>query len=144
MGHILLPHDLKEDPFPGACPFHKDCFEGLASGFAMEKRWRKKAELIPNDHQAWILEARYIAKALMNYILILAPQKIIIGGGVGNKPELMNLVKKLVLDFLNGYTPSKLVIREMEDYIQPPGLGSDAGVFGAIALAEKIFKESKD
>ena len=68
MGHILLPHDLQRDPFEGVCPFHKDCFEGLASGPAIEKRWGQKAETLPPEHPAWELEAHYIALALANFI----------------------------------------------------------------------------
>jgi len=34
-GHIAIPHDWQEDPFPGVCPFHGDCLEGLASGYSM-------------------------------------------------------------------------------------------------------------
>jgi fructokinase len=83
MGHIAIPHDRERDPFEGVCPFHKDCFEGLASGPAMEKRWGQKAETLPHDHPAWELEAHYIALALQSYITILSPQRIIIGGGVG-------------------------------------------------------------
>ena len=83
MGHSLLPHDRERDPFEGACPFHNDCFEGLASGPALEKRWGQKAETLPLDHPAWDLEAHYIALALANYIYTLSPQRIIIGGGVG-------------------------------------------------------------
>ena len=64
MGHAPLPHDSEKDPFEGNCPFHKDCFEGLASGPAIEKRWGQRAETLPPGHPAWELEAHYIALAL--------------------------------------------------------------------------------
>jgi len=62
MGHILVPHDIKKDPFKGSCPFHKDCLEGLASGMAMEKRWGKLPKDLPADHKAWELESDYLAR----------------------------------------------------------------------------------
>jgi fructokinase len=65
MGHIRIPHDYEEDPFPGCCPFHGDCLEGLACGPAIEARWGKAAEQLPKDHEAWDLEARYIALGLV-------------------------------------------------------------------------------
>ncbi|MGB3766811.1 MAG: ROK family protein, partial [Phormidesmis sp.] len=68
MGHILIPHDLSVDPFAGSCPFHQDCLEGLASGFAMEQRWGQKADSLPADHPAWALEANYLATGLVNFI----------------------------------------------------------------------------
>ncbi len=82
MGHIYIPHDNNIDPYTGKCPFHKDCFEGLASGPAMEERWGIKAENLSEDHKGWDLEAHYISLALMSYICTLSPQRIIIGGGV--------------------------------------------------------------
>ena len=82
MGHIPLPHDKALDTFEGNCPYHGDCFEGLASGPAMEKRWGTKAESLPPDHPAWDLEAHYIALALRSFICTLSPQRIILGGGV--------------------------------------------------------------
>ena len=57
MGHIRVPHDLASDPYPGCCPFHGDCLEGLASGPAMQARWRIAAEDLPPDHRGWALEA---------------------------------------------------------------------------------------
>jgi fructokinase len=39
MGHIRVPHNFQGDPFPGNCPFHNDCLEGLASGQAIRNRW---------------------------------------------------------------------------------------------------------
>ncbi len=137
MGHILLPRDPQRDPFGGICPFHGDCFEGLASGPALEKRWGQKAETLPPDHPAWELEAHYIALALCSYIVTLSPQKIIIGGGVAGQEQMLPLVRQKVRAYLNGYVQSAQIKQDIDGYIVPPGLGSRAGVMGAIALAEQ-------
>jgi fructokinase len=137
MGHIMIPHDTHRDPFEGACPFHKDCFEGLASGPALEKRWGQRAETLPLDHPAWELEAHYVALALANFVTTLSPQRIIIGGGVGGREELLPLIRKNVQTILNGYVQSPAITKHIDEYIVPPGLGSRAGMLGAIALAEK-------
>ena len=138
MGHIPLPRDPQLDPFPGVCPFHGDCFEGLAAGPALEKRWGQKAETLPPDHPAWDLEAHYIALALASYIYTLSPQKIIIGGGVIQQAHLLPLVRQKVQALLNNYVQSQLITQNIDTYIVPPGLGNRAGVLGAIALAEQI------
>jgi fructokinase len=72
MGHIMMPHDFERDPFFGRCPFHKDCLEGMASGPAIEERWGKPGQDLPDDHPAWELEAHYLAHALMVYTLVLS------------------------------------------------------------------------
>ncbi|HAV75956.1 MAG TPA: fructokinase [Anaerolineae bacterium] len=136
MGHIMIPHDKERDPFEGECIFHKDCFEGLASGPAMEKRWGQKAETLPHDHPAWGLEAYYVALALANYITTLSPQIIVIGGGVGEREELLSLVRKNVQIILNGYVHSPAITRGIEEYIVSPGLRGRSGMLGAIALAQ--------
>ena len=136
MGHILLPHDRARDPFDGVCPFHGDCFEGLASGVAMEKRWGRRAETLPSGHPAWELEAHYIALALSNYVLTLSPQRIVLGGGVAGQRHLFPLIQRKVQEILNGYVQSPKVLGEIGDYIVPAELGGRAGVLGAIALAE--------
>ena len=138
MGHIPLPRDPQLDPFPGVCPFHGDCFEGLAAGPALEKRWGQKAETLPPDHPAWDLEAHYIALALASYIYTLSPQKIIIGGGVIQQTHLLPLVRQKVQALLNNYVKSQLITQNIDTYIVLPGLGNRAGVLGAIALAEQI------
>lgn len=141
MGHIALPHDRDIDPFEGGCPFHKDCFEGLAAGPAMEKRWGQRAETLPPNHPAWELEAHYIALAMQSLICTLSPQRIIIGGGVASQPQLMPLIRGKTVTLLNDYVQSDVVLKNIDTYIVLPGLGSRAGVLGAIALAQNAYEE---
>lgn len=135
MGHIKIPHDLAYDPFEGVCPFHGDCFEGLASGPAIEKRWGKKGEDIPKDHIVWELEANYIALGLHNFICTLSPQKIILGGGVMKQKHLFPMIRKKLRDNLANYVKAGEIIEENQEFIVPPGLGDRAGVLGALAMA---------
>ena len=138
MGHIRIPHDLKRDPFSGACPFHRDCLEGLASGPAIEKRFGARGETIPADDPYWDIEADYIASALCNYILVLSPRRIVLGGGIMERTFLFPLIRRKVLEMLNGYVESAVLLQQMDEYIVPPALGGRAGSLGAIALAQAI------
>ncbi|MGC8837462.1 MAG: ROK family protein [Anaerolineae bacterium] len=135
MGHIRIPHDWQEDPYPGCCPYHGDCLEGLASGPALEGRWGRPGETLPPDHPAWGLEARYLALALVNFICTLSPQRIVLGGGVMRQRHLFPLIRRGVQDLLAGYIQARAILEEVETYIVPPALGDRAGVLGAIALA---------
>ena len=134
-GHMRLPRDPQRDPFTGACPYHGDCFEGLACGPAMAKRWGQPAETLPADHPAWALEAHYIALAVMNLTLIVAPQRIVIGGGVTQQPGLIDNVRREVVQLLNGYLQTDRITRDINRFIVPPALGNQSGMLGAIALA---------
>lgn len=138
MGHIRIPHDRARDPFEGICPFHGDCFEGLACGPALEQRWGQKAETLPPSHPAWDLEAEYIALALASFICALSPEKIIIGGGVAQQAQLLPLIRQKVTGLLNDYVQSPVILENIASYILPPALGGQAGVLGAIALAEQV------
>jgi fructokinase len=144
MGHLLLPHDRQRDPFSGNCPFHGDCFEGLASGPAIEKRLGTPGAMVPEEDPFWDIEAEYIASALMNYILTLSPEKIILGGGVMQRDFLFEKVRRRVRELLNGYVISKSLTENIDDYILPPGLGNQAGSLGAIALAMQIDEVETD
>lgn len=144
MGHVLLPHNLELDPFPGNCPFHGDCFEGLASGPAIEKRLGLTGAVIPEADAFWDIEVDYIASALMNYIVTLSPKKIILGGGVMQRDFLFPKVRRRVHELLNGYVSSKIVLENIEDYILPPGLGGQSGSLGAIALAMHLDEISNN
>lgn len=129
MGHILIPRDTA-DPFPGTCPFHGDCLEGLASGPALQARWGAPASELPADHPAWPLEARYLALAIASFVCTLSPERVILGGGVMHQTHLFPLIRDELRQILNGY------IRIPDAYIVPPELGDRAGILGALALAE--------
>lgn len=135
MGHIRLPRDPAIDPFPGSCPYHGDCLEGLASGPALRARWGQPAETLPDDHPAWDLQAHYLALALNNFICTLSPQRIIVGGGVMSRPVMFPLLRAKVQALLNGYVQHPALLSQIENYIVPPALGNRAGVLGAMALA---------
>jgi len=140
MGHILIPQNLEIDPFEGICPFHKNCFEGLASGPAIEARWGKKTQDLDEDHPAWDLEAQYLALAMVNYTLTLSPQRIIAGGGVMRQKNLLPKIQKKVQELLKNYINIPEITTKIEDYIVLPRLGDRAGVLGAIALAERKIR----
>lgn len=144
MGHILLPHDVSVDPFVGSCPFHQDCLEGLASGSAMEKRWQQKADSLPGDHPAWALEADYLATGLINFILTLSPERIILGGGVMEQPQLLPLIRAQVRDRLSAYLEVPKIITDIDTYIVSPKLGNKAGIMGAFALAQQAINSSSE
>jgi fructokinase len=134
-GHVRIPHDHAEDPFPGVCPYHGDCLEGLASALAIEARWGRPAHEL-DEEAVWRLEAHYLALGLVAMICVLSPERILVGGGVMNRNELLLLVQQEVVRLLNGYLESTAVVDEITSYIARPGLGGRAGVLGAIALAQ--------
>ncbi|MHB0923310.1 MAG: ROK family protein [Bellilinea sp.] len=142
MGHIRIPHDREEDPFDGICPYHGDCFEGLASGTAMQARTGQSGELLPAYHPAWEIEASYIALALASLVCSVSPQRILLGGGVMQQEHLFPMIRLKVQQLLNGYVQVPAITENIQDYIVPPKLGQRAGVLGAIALAKQTFSGS--
>jgi fructokinase len=137
-GHLALPHDWQRDPFPGVCPYHGDCLEGLASGYSMSKRWGQKPESLPEMHPGWDLESDYLAFALVNLIYAYSPRRIILGGGVPQHMGLHRDVRCKVKQFMNGYVQSSLALDRIDEYILPPALGNRSGGLGAIAMARAL------
>jgi len=135
MGHIRIPHNWEEDSFPGICPFHGDCLEGLASGPAIKERWGESPENLPHEHPAWELEAHYLAFGLVNYTTTLSPQRIIIGGGIMHHPTLLKTTREKVQELLKGFIQHPSLEEDIDTYIVSPGLGDKSGVLGAIGLA---------
>ena len=143
MGHVRIPHDLAADPFAGVCPFHGDCLEGLASGPAMLARWLQPAEQLADDHPGWTLEARYLALALVNFVCTLSPERIVLGGGVMCRATLLPLLRQQTLELLANYVRTPQILERIDDYIVAPWLGGNAGVLGALALAERALDAAR-
>lgn len=138
-GHILMRR-REDDHYEGKCPYHKTCLEGLAAGPAIEERWGKKGIELQNRDEVWDLEAYYLAQALTDYILILAPQLIILGGGVMHQEQLFTRIRSYVKDMLNGYIKTK-ELEDIDHYIVPASLHDDQGIMGALELGRRAFEE---
>jgi len=140
LGHIKVPR-VEGDSYKGGCPYHGDCLEGLASGPAVAARWGKKGEELPPGHEAWELEAAYLAKAAATYCLVLSPELILIGGGIGLRPGLVERVNVLLGTELARYVPALSSPEQLAGYVQRPTLGANAGLIGAAGLAMRVRTE---
>lgn len=132
-GHILVRRH-PDDTFAGACPYHGDCLEGMAAGPAIEQRWGKKGKDIAPDEPAWNIEAYYLAQACMTTTLFLSPDIIIFGGGVSKQSQLFPLIRSQFTRLLADYVT---VPADADQYIVPVALGDDAGITGALLLAQE-------
>ncbi|MBQ3652977.1 MAG: ROK family protein [Synergistaceae bacterium] len=138
-GHIKMA-PIPGDEYAGHCPNHGTCFEGMACGPAIEARWGKPGKELREMPEVWDLEAKYIAQALTSIIYTLSPQKIILGGGVMGQAQLFPLIRKYVLENVNGYLDTK-ELRNINAYITPAALNGNQGIMGALKLAEMAAEE---
>jgi fructokinase len=137
-GHMRIPHDREADPFPGVCPYHDDCWEGLASGRAIQARWGRPGEELAGNEAVWELEARYLALGVVSVLCVLSPERIILGGGVMLQPGLLSLIQREVLALMNEYLDLAAVDGGIAGFITLPALAPRSGVLGAIALAKSV------
>ena len=137
VGHMRVPHDRALDPFAGVCPVHGDCWEGLAAGPAISRRWERPAEELPDDHPAWALEAEYVALGLLAIVSTVSPHRIVIAGGVMERPGLRAAVGVRLRALVNGYLKNSMLDEQITEYLVAPALGDNAGVLGAIELARR-------
>jgi fructokinase len=135
LGHVRVAR-YAGDIWPGHCPFHGDCVEGLASGPAIAARTGIPPDEIAADSPVWELVAHALAQLTHTLVLATAPRRILIGGGVvEGRPELLIRVRKHLRESLNGYLRMEELDGGIDEYIAPPGLGGLAGPLGALALA---------
>ena len=133
-GHVFVKRHVT-DSFSGTCPYHQDCLEGMASKQAMEYRWGKTMEELYTQEEVWKLEAYYLAQAVVDYILILSPQRVILGGEVMRKEQLIGMVRQEVKSMLAGYICMK-EMENMEEFIVPSKLHDEQGIKGCIQLTQ--------
>jgi fructokinase len=136
VGHLRIPHDRERDPFAGNCPRHGDCWEGLAAGPAIAARWQANPRELPDDHPAWALEAEYVALGILAIVLVASPERVIAGGGVLERPDVLAGARARLVALNAGYLQPPLIGAEVDRYVVAPALGDRAGVLGAIALAQ--------
>lgn len=135
LGHIRTVR-LPNDSWPGICPFHGDCVEGLASGPAIEARTGKPPSDLASDDQAWDAVAHALAQLAQTLVLAVGPRRIIMGGGVMSaQPHLFPRIRRRLHASLGGYLNIEEVSSGLDDYIVPPALGARAGRLGGLAVA---------
>lgn len=139
LGHVEAGHlrigRVRGDDWTGACVYHGDCVEGLASGFAVEKRTGRRGETIGADDPVWPLVAHALAGLCHNLVLTVVPQRILIGGSVANhQPQVMAMIRERLVESLAGYAQGERIAGTIETFVTAPTLGDQAGPMGAVAL----------
>ncbi|HVR32692.1 MAG TPA: ROK family protein [Acidimicrobiia bacterium] len=133
MGHVRVER-LAGDRFEGVCPFHGDCLEGMASGSALEVRWGRPAARLGADTAAAVeIEAHYLAAGFHQFVYILAPDVIVMGGGVSHLAGLHAETNRKLVESMAGYAVQP---EHRSGFVVAPGLGDDSGIAGALALAQ--------
>lgn len=136
-GHILVRKHPKDD-FKGSCPYHGMCLEGMASGPAIEKRWNKIANQLAEQDEVWNLEAYYLAQAIVNYMMMLSPKRVVLGGGVMKQRQLFPLIREQVTSILNGYLQHETLL-DMDQYIVASQCEDNQGILGCFELAKQAL-----
>ncbi|MCT8385666.1 fructokinase ScrK [Leuconostoc mesenteroides] len=133
MGHVQVNRHVDDLDFPGICPYHGDCLEGLVAGPTFEARTGKKGKDVPLNDSSWNIMAYYLAQAAIQSTLTLRPNKIVFGGGVISEPFL-DMVRSHFDDLLNEY----IEVPELKQYLTMPVVKNNgSATIGNFALALK-------
>lgn len=140
MGHLLVRR-YPGDDFPGTCPFHGDCIEGLASGPAILARWGLPGEQLGAlSGEAVPMLAYYLAQLLAAVTYAVAPDRIILGGGVLQMPGLLQATRERLAEVIGGALDQHSLTRPDSGYVCSPALADLAGVQGALFLAHDLVR----
>jgi fructokinase len=143
LGHIRVVRRAG-DAWPGACEFHGDCVEGLASGPAIAARAGMPAHSIAASDAVWEGVIHALAQLLHTLVLATAPRRILLGGGVIEaRPELLAGLRRELASSLNGYVQHEELGAGIQSYVSTPSLGSRAGALGALALAADAIDDPR-
>lgn len=134
-GHMRVPRD-RSGSFDGACPYHGDCVEGLASGSAVLANAGVPAETLLRGDPAWDVVVHALTGLFHNLVLTTAPERILMGGGLGmGQPHLLPRIRAALVASLKGYGPAPAIEAAIDSYLVLPALGHRAGPLGTLALA---------
>ena len=138
-GHILPRRHPAHEGFAGCCPYHGDCYEGLASGPAIIAAWGQSLSHLPDDHPAWEVEAAYLGQLCATLVLTVAPQRIVLGGGVMKQQRLFPMIRERVARDLAGYIAPLDDPLALDRLIVPPACVEPPGLVGAYGLARRAL-----
>jgi fructokinase len=142
LGHIRIAR-LAGDTWPGICPYHGDCVEGLASGPAIAARASKLGEAVPEDSPIWEPVAHALAQLAHTLVLATAPRRILLGGGVmEGQHHLFRRIRSFLAKSLNGYLDLDNLTGGLDQYLLPSGLGGRVGPLGSLALAQDAARSA--
>lgn len=139
IGHIMPRRHPQDGDFPGTCPFHRDCLEGLASGPAIEARWGATLTELPSTHEAHDIVAWYLAHLVLTIAAFVSPERIILGGGVMHAAQLLPRVGRAARKLAAGYFGDDA---QFENILCSPQLGDRSGLLGGICLAESAWQQN--
>lgn len=137
MGHVRVPRHSQDTAFPGTCPFHGDCLEGLVAGPAIAARWGKPlSDLGPSENE---IVAWYLGQAVATWQAVLQPGRIVLGGGVMATEGLLERIRAAAATAGGGYFAG-----DPQEIVVSPGLGADSGLMGALAVAQKAESQAEN
>ncbi|MCY3619100.1 MAG: ROK family protein [Acidimicrobiaceae bacterium] len=137
LGHIPVRR-VAGDDYPGRCPFHGDCLEGMACGPAIAERWGVDPADADGRDDIWQLEASYLAQLVRVLAYSFAPDRVVFGGGVGARPGLAEMIRTATRTELGGYADYGT---GDDAFVIAPALGNDSGLLGAALLARSLLED---
>ncbi|MFZ5667315.1 MAG: ROK family protein [Pseudomonadota bacterium] len=134
LGHMRPRRAPDDREFAGHCPFHGDCLEGLASGPAIIARWGQSLSHLAPDHDAHGIIAGYLAEMCNSLRAALAPDAIVLGGGVMGTPGLF---ERIVAEA--GARDGGYFALSADKVIRRPARAPISGLAGAFLLAADLL-----
>lgn len=146
-GHVSvpqLPQEKEKYNFDGVCSFHGgNCVEGLCTNVAIAKRLGldsvDKVPEIADDHEIWDMLGNYLGTMCANLTLTLSLEKIVIGGGVMNRGEvLLSKIREHFSKRLANYLQhSSFEVDALNSYIVRSKFENDLGIVSSAAVGSK-------
>lgn len=137
MGHVRVPR-APGDSFPGVCPYHSDCLEGLASGTSMAARWGQPARNLTKNHEAWTMASHYAAALCVNLSYAFRPQRIVLGGGVMTPPFMIERIREAFRSMMADYAPGPFASDPKSYLVTPRHVDPSPAIVGALSMARRM------